>query len=336
MEPLQDCSIESAFMLKNGLHLMQVRVTSVGLIMAPEPADQFVYPDHIDRASIDALPSRPGIYIFKDENGLPLYIGKSVNIRSRVLSHLRTPAEARMLQQSRTVAFQRTAGEIGALLLESRLIKEMQPVHNKKLRRTREMCSLLLQKESRFGAPQVVSARDYDFAKTDDLYGLFASRRAAMETLTEIVNRECLCSAVTGLERVSPGRACFARQLKRCKGACTGEESLDDHFVRLQAALHDMRVISWPFEGAIGIVEQSEGWIQTHIVDHWFYLGYVDGASDVVSIMKPPRRSFDVDTYKILVKPLLLGELTIQEVAMAGITSSVLTRSRKQNPVLFN
>ncbi|MGZ5781423.1 MAG: endonuclease, partial [Burkholderiaceae bacterium] len=247
---------------------MQVRVTSVGLIMAPDPEDQFVYPDHIDRASIDALPSHPGIYIFKDENGLPLYIGKSVNIRSRVLSHLRTPAEARMLQQSRYVEFQRTAGEIGALLLESRLIKEMQPVHNKQLRRTREMCSLLLKKEIRFGAPQIVSARDFDFAKTDDLYGLFATRRAALETLTEIVNRECLCSAVTGLERVTPGRACFARQLKRCKGACTGEESLDDHFTRLETALHDMRVVNWPFEGAVSIVEESDGWIQTHIVDH--------------------------------------------------------------------
>ena len=315
---------------------MQVRVTSVGLVMAPEPADQFVYPDHIDRASIDALPSHPGIYIFKDENGMPLYIGKSVNIRTRVLSHLRTPAEARMLQQSRYVEFQRTAGEIGALLLESRLIKEMQPVHNKKLRRTREMCSLLLQKEARFGAPEIVSARDYDFARTHDLYGLFATRRAALETLTEIVDREGLCSAVTGLERVTPGRACFARQLKRCKGACTGEESLSDHFDRLQAALHDMRVINWPFEGAIGIVEESSGWTQTHVVDHWFYLGYMDGADDVISIRQPRRRSFDVDTYKILVKPLMLDKLNIQPVVIAGAASSTTARRSKQVSVLFN
>jgi excinuclease Cho len=315
---------------------MQVRVTSVGLIMAPEPVDQFVYPDHIDRASIAALPSLPGIYIFKDENGLPLYIGKSVNIRSRVLSHLRTPNEARMLQQSRTVEFQRTAGEIGALLLESRLIKEMQPVHNKKLRRSREMCSLMLKKELRFGAPQIVSARDVDFAKTDDLYGLFATRRSALETLTAIVERECLCSAVTGLERVMPGRACFARQLKRCKGACTGEETLDEHFTRLEAALHDMRVVNWPFEGAIGIVEESNGWTQTHVVDHWFYLGYIDGIDATGSIRQPRKRSFDVDTYKILVKPLMLGELNIQSVTIAGVTTSALASGVKQHPVLFS
>ena len=71
------------------LPFMQSRITSAGLIVRRDAAEAFVYPDHIDRASIDALPSKPGIYIFWDENDKPLYIGKSVNIRSRVLSHLR-------------------------------------------------------------------------------------------------------------------------------------------------------------------------------------------------------------------------------------------------------
>jgi excinuclease Cho len=297
---------------------MQFRVTAVGMLSTPEPADLFVYPDHIDRASLKALPSRPGIYIFRDEAGVPLYIGKSVNIRSRVLSHLRTPAEARLLQQCRYVDFQRTAGEIGALLLESRLIKEMQPVHNKKLRRSREMCSLLLRKDFHSDQPQVVSAREYDFSRTENLFGLFATRRAAMEALNEIVERDHLCSAATGMERVLPGRPCFARQIKRCKGACTGEESMDDHFARLETALADMRIMTWPFQGAIGIVEQSDGWTQTHVVDHWFYLGCIDGKDKSGLITQPARRSFDVDTYKILVKPLMLGELTIKEIQVAG------------------
>lgn len=312
---------------------MQVRVTSVGLIISPDPADLFVYPEHIDRSSLDALPRQPGVYIFRDENGLPLYVGKSINLRTRVLSHLRNPAEARMLQQCRTVEFQRTAGEIGALLLESSLIKKMQPMHNKKLRRTREMCSLQLKKEARFGAPQVVSAKDYDFARTDDLYGLFSTRRAALEALSEIVEREFLCSAFTGLEHVTPGRPCFARQLKRCKGACVGEESLTDHFNRLKAALDDLRVVHWPFEGAIGVVEQADGWVQTHVVDHWFYLGCVDGEDDFTSIKQGTRkRPFDVDTYKILLKPLLRGELTIRAVILPSFLSSERSCSFKQIP----
>ncbi|HTN66047.1 MAG TPA: GIY-YIG nuclease family protein, partial [Burkholderiaceae bacterium] len=147
------------------------------MLIGPEPADLFEYPTHIDRDSLAALPSRPGIYIFRDEAGAPLYIGKSVNIRSRVLSHLRTPQEARLLKQSRTVEFRRTAGEIGALLLESRLIKELQPLHNKKLRRTRDMCTLRLGSD---GAPEIAYARELDFSTTEGLYGLFATRRAAL------------------------------------------------------------------------------------------------------------------------------------------------------------
>lgn len=71
---------------------------------------------HLDADSLAALPRTPGVYIFKGEGKLPIYIGKSVDIRTRVLSHLRAEDEAEMLAQSRRVEFIETAGEIGALL----------------------------------------------------------------------------------------------------------------------------------------------------------------------------------------------------------------------------
>lgn len=276
------------------------------------PASSFVYPTDIDRDSIDALPSRPGIYIFRDENDRPLYIGKSVNIRSRVLSHLRTPEEARMLEQSRYVEFQRTAGEIGALLLESRLIKDMQPLHNKKLLRRREMCTLRLQPGSRGLVPEVVFARDHDFARTEGLFGLFATRRAAVERLREIVLEHRLCPALTGLESAVRGRACFAHQIARCAGACCGAEPIELHDARLLAALQYMRVVVWPYPGAVGIEEECDGWRQTHIVDHWFYVGTIDHKKGGRAVKRPAKGGFDVDSYKILVKPMLSGELRLK------------------------
>lgn len=295
---------------------MQARVTSVGLVIKPDPAETFVYPDHIDRASLDALPSRPGIYIFRDEQDRPLYIGKSVNIRTRVLSHLRTPEEARMLQQSRYVEYRRTAGDIGALLLESRLIKQLQPLHNKKLRRTREMCTLRLNVGSPREAPEIVYARDHDFSKTEGLYGLFATRKAALEKLRTIVEMERLCPALTGLETATRGRACFARQIARCTGACCGEEPIELHHARLKAALEEMRVVIWPYAGPMGIVEECDGWRQVHVIDHWFYIGSIDHRQESEPVRRPARRSFDVDTYKILVRPMLRGELTIEPVML--------------------
>lgn len=218
-----------------------------------------------------------------------------------------------MLQQSRYVEYRRTAGDIGALLLESRLIKDMQPLHNKKLRRTREMCTLRLLPDVK-AVPEIVYARDHDFASTSNLYGLFATRKAAVEKLREIVDMAQLCPALTGLETAMRGRACFARQITRCRGACIGEESADTHQTRLQNALQAMRILVWPYAGAMGIVEECDGWKQIHVIDHWFYLGSIDCTDDVAPIRRPAKRSFDADTYKILVKPMLRGELQITPV----------------------
>jgi excinuclease Cho len=70
----------------------------------------------IDPQSLDTLPRSSGVYLFKGEGSLPIYIGKSVDIRSRVLAHLRAVDEAEMMAQTTRVEFIETAGEIGALL----------------------------------------------------------------------------------------------------------------------------------------------------------------------------------------------------------------------------
>ena len=100
----------------------------------------FAYPEHL-RACARELPDAPGVYVFHGEEGdtLPLYIGKSVRIRSRVLSHMRNPEEARLLRQARRISHTLTGGEVGALLLESRLIKQLQPLHNRRLRASRQL-----------------------------------------------------------------------------------------------------------------------------------------------------------------------------------------------------
>lgn len=123
-----------------------------------EAAAIYEYPEHL-RSFLSELPTRPGVYLFHGESDtMPLYIGKSVNIRSRVLSHLRTPDEAAMLRQSRRISWICTAGEIGALLLEARLIKEQQPLFNKRLRRNRQLCSLKLDNQR----TEVVYAKEVD------------------------------------------------------------------------------------------------------------------------------------------------------------------------------
>ena len=228
-------------------------------------------PQHL-REAIDDLPATPGVYVFHGEEGdLPLYIGKSVNIRSRVLSHLRNPDEARMLRQTRRITHICTAGEIGALLLEASMIKQQQPLMNQKLRRNRQLCSL----QWVDGRPAVVYSKDVNFATAPGLYGLFSSQRAALQALRDLADQHKLCYAALGLEKLPKGKPCFRAMIHQCAGVCRGDETAQAHRDRLQAALDDMQVACWPFSGAVGLVERHGDACQVHVVRNWTYLGSV-------------------------------------------------------------
>ena len=85
---------------------------------------------------VDSIPDSPGVYLFYGEHEMPLYVGKSSAMRSRVLSHFQSAAkvarEARITEGLRRVEWRETAGELGALLLQKRLIQQLQPRHNRK------------------------------------------------------------------------------------------------------------------------------------------------------------------------------------------------------------
>jgi excinuclease Cho len=267
---------------------------------------QFAVPQLL-RPMADALPAAPGVYIFHgDDAALPLYIGKSVNLRSRVLAHLRNRHEARMLRQTRRISHVRTTGEIGALLLEARLIKQHQPLMNRRLRRTWQLCSLRL----RDGRPEVQYSKDVDFANPDGLYGLFTSRHAALEWLRALADAQRLCFGALGLERLARGRRCFRAMVGRCAGVCCGDESRADHDRRLLDRLESLRLACWPFPGSIGLVERDGAACQIHVVRNWCYLGSaddIDGARRLDSL----AAGFDADGYKILCEPILRGKVEI-------------------------
>ncbi|HHS9685235.1 excinuclease cho (excinuclease ABC alternative C subunit) [Raoultella ornithinolytica] len=266
----------------------------------------YEYPEHL-RPWLEALPNLPGVYLFHGESDtLPLYIGKSVNLRSRVLSHLRTPEEAVMLRQARSISWQRTAGELGALLLEAQLIKERQPLFNKRLRRNKQLCSLLLEDIR----PQVVYAREVDFSHHNHLYGLFANRRAALQALKTLADEHHLCYGLLGLETLTPGRACFRHALGRCAGACCGRESLAAHHERLRARMAQMQLVCWPWPGAVALEEKGPDLTHYHVIHNWLWLGSVETLEQAESLTRQPA-GFDHDGYKILCKPLLSGRFTL-------------------------
>ena len=271
-----------------------------------DQASLYAYPEHL-RAGLQDMPAAPGVYTFHAAgDSLPLYIGKSVNLRSRVLAHLRNPHEARMLRQTTYITHIRTAGEIGALLLEAQLIKQQQPLYNQKLRRNRQLCALQL----RDGKPEVVHARDMDFASTTGLYGLYSSHTSALQALHELADAHALCLGSLGLERLPAGRACFRAMLKRCGGVCCGREAPAEHAQRLQTALENLHIATWPYAGAIALQERCDDLQQMHVVHNWCYLGSATTLAQARKLAKVAA-GFDADGYKILCRPVLTGQLPI-------------------------
>ncbi|MGB7799847.1 excinuclease Cho [Buttiauxella sp.] len=255
----------------------------------------YQYPEHL-RHTLETLPSAPGVYIFYGtDQSFPLYIGKSVNIRSRVMSHFRTQSEAKLLHMTTRIGFHKTIGEIGALLLESQLIKNQSPLFNKRLRVARKLCSLRITDET----TQFVFSNETDFTHAQDLFGLFKTKHAAIDQIRELADEQKLCYGTLGLEKLSAGRACFRFSLGKCGGACCGKETKDAHQQRLREALESTRIRSWPYAGRIAIEERSEDQTEYHILNNWLYLGTATSLESGKAIVTPATY-FDRDSYKIL------------------------------------
>jgi DNA polymerase-3 subunit epsilon len=86
-----------------------------------------------ERPDLSALPKDPGVYIFRDADGRPLYVGKSICLRTRARAHFTTPAT--WTGQAEHVDYQPTESELGALVLENRLIKALKPPGNTLLKK---------------------------------------------------------------------------------------------------------------------------------------------------------------------------------------------------------
>ena len=255
----------------------------------------------------DDIPEAPGVYVFHGENNVVLYVGKSINLRARVMSHFsgdhRDSRDMRIAREITRIDWIETGGELGALIEEARLVKQLAPVYNRRLRRTTELCSWQWRPDDPDARPQVVSARDLDPSQFADLHGLFRSRASALEAMREIATAHGLCPILLGLEnRKGP---CFAYQLKRCRGACVGEETRTSHALRLAQVLATLRMRPWPFKGRIAVREATPGRSRTDVIvlDRWCHLGTARSEQELHDLQEcPPRPTFDLDTYKILTR----------------------------------
>ncbi len=262
-------------------------------------------PPNIDKELIDSIPDAPGCYIFYGDNKIPLYIGKSITLRSRVMGHfqgaLTQRKEMKLSLQIRDIDWIETSGELGALILESRLIKERMPSMNIKLRRSKDLCGWsLVEEESGVLVPLLVTHHQLAPGLQDNLYGLFYSKREAHSYLKTIAKNYHLCEALLGLEKRVEGKPCFGYQVKQCGGACLNLTPIALHNLQLKTALELFKVQVWPYSGPIAIKEGG----QMIVIDKWCYLGTAINQDELYELAESGEAEFDLDIYKIVKKAL--------------------------------
>lgn len=171
---------------------------------------------------VSELPRRPGVYRMIDKHDEILYIGKAKDLRERVGSYFRAAAEhtpkiAEMVARVRRIETEETGSELGALLLESRLIKLHQPKYNTMQKRYRRYAFLRLTTQDEFPRTELALEVEPDGS---EYFGPFGNRDAVGMVIDAIDRafrlRECSDPIVPD-ENTTP---CIYHQIQRCDAPC--------------------------------------------------------------------------------------------------------------------
>ncbi|UCG27858.1 MAG: GIY-YIG nuclease family protein [Bacteroidales bacterium] len=194
----------------------------------------------LDTRVIEDLSEETGIYYFYDENGEIIYIGKSRNIRQRVLTHLKNNSSKRAMEMKEKIAdigYEITGSELIALIIESYEIKKIKPLYNRSQRRTSFYYGIYSRLNE--GGYTCFSIEKNTSCETP--LTCFSSLEMAKKHMSLLMEKFQLCQKFCGLYE-SQG-ACFHHQIGICHGACTGTESPADYNKRARSAVESFEYL---------------------------------------------------------------------------------------------
>ncbi len=254
-------------------------------------------PSNIQDDALNKLENKPGVYIFKDLEQNPLYVGKSVNVRNRVLSHFtqadKISKELKINIHTHHVDVHYTDSELEALLLESKLVKELSPIHNSKLRRVRSMFLLKVRMSDAGYMELHIEPGSFDQSSSlHEIYGVYTSKKRALQAIEYYRSEYTLCPKLCGLEHMKG--ACFLSQLRKCNGACIGKEDNGLYNLRVKLALVDKQLADWPYSGKIIFKASAHSNL---LFDNWRVVGKIDMEDNLDESFST---EFNVDNYKII------------------------------------
>ncbi len=193
---------------------------------------------NISSELIESLPEESGVYYFYNSDRELIYIGKSKNIRKRVVTHLLNAKSNKAIAMRNDITdidFEVTGSELVALLKESEEIKSKKPFYNVAQKRTYFQYGLFTDQQiDGYIRLEMKRIKDGSLPLT-----VYASRKEGIDHFYYLNEKHQLCLTMTGLNK-SKG-PCFHYSLKKCNGACRGEESAEDYNTRVMEALESFQ-----------------------------------------------------------------------------------------------
>ncbi|MDF1574189.1 MAG: exonuclease domain-containing protein [Bacteroidales bacterium] len=226
--------------------------------------------EHLTVEDIQNLPEACGTYYFFDEHKELLYIGKSKDIRHRVLSHLGNTTSRRameMKQRIHSISYELTGSELIALLKESREIKEQKPRFNRAQKRSSSYWGLYPGKDE---SGYITFSLKKISETADDPVTCFNNQKEAREVLTKMVGKHWLCQKLSGLYQTNG--ACFHHSIRQCNGACIQAEAVSAYNKRAGLLLDSLTLD----RGNVLIIDKGRDPDERSLVriEKGIYMGY--------------------------------------------------------------
>lgn len=187
----------------------------------------------MDRAQLEkrlrTIPTRPGVYIFSNERGENIYVGKAVNLRNRVRSYFQKRSQVgkvrKLVEQIADFEFILTDTELEALVLECNLIKRLRPKYNVRLRDDKHYPYLKVSFEEEWPRVYVTRRIESDGGRYFGPYTDSRSVAMTLDLLKKIFPYRSCAKAISGNE----ARPCLNYHIRRCVAPCIGAVSREEY-----------------------------------------------------------------------------------------------------------
>ena len=254
-----------------------------------------ILPPNLSKENFDSLPEKPGVYYFHDEKGKVIYVGKSINIKKRVYSHLtgRGSAKISFVSAIAKITYELCGNELIALLKESDEIHRLFPIYNR-VQKFDRGSYILTEYVNQKGVRQLAFGKEHKALKP---LLHFRGFDAAREFMNELVESHELCPRFVGLQ--STTGVCFNFGLSKCRGVCAGIEDVDTYNERVREALGSLNELQ---ETRV-IVDEGRAFNERSVIliENGIYkgFGFTDKSGEIspemaAEIIEPARQTNDI------------------------------------------